>query len=367
MTASVFLWMIRRVRRSRESSRESAGGPSSRRVAAAVLIGIVSSLPGLVPALQLVAEDRRSDTAEANRIQVFQRLPHHLDPTRFKKLKWDRYEIEAAWIGYAMLTLFWLGLHFGFPRSNSQRWFGGFVLATVFIAMGGLLVGWVPRLPDGAPDAQSALFDLRVTLMKFYPFRLCDIFVPAAAAIALTAAIESRRDVQVQRSAAARGAIRLAGGGAVFAGFLVFALVRPIPDRNPSHMKPDEVDDWIAACNWIQHNTPQDAQVRTPPSSWAFKWYAHRAEYDSYKDCPQDAKSILEWRRRQQFIPKWNDAHEQESEYSRDALRELMDQEGITHILCRKDIRFAIEPVYPRGSQKNRRFRVYRLKDILKK
>jgi hypothetical protein len=143
--------------------------------------------------------------------------------------------------------------------------------------------------------------------------------------------------------------------------------LRPIADRNPSHMTPDEFDDWRAVCKWCDENLPPDAVVLTPQASnWGFKWYARRTEYVSYKDCPQDAAGILEWRRRLRFITTWGNENYRDG-YSRAAIRKLAN-EGITHIVASSEVGpFAVRPVYPRGSQKNGRFRVYRVADATSK
>ena len=60
-------------------------------------------------------------------------------------------------------------------------------------------------------------------------------------------------------------------------------------------MSESQLRDWRDVCRWIRENTPEDTVVWTPRGSWAFKWYAERAEYVSRKDCPQDAAGILEW------------------------------------------------------------------------
>jgi len=337
--------------------RESAALERFSKPGAAILLAAVCSLPGLIPAVMLLVENDHPRADEANRIQVFQRLGHHLDPTKFRKTEWLGYEIEAAWLGYACLLLFWLGIRSRTLRDGKERWFCRFVLGTVVIALAGLAVGLVPRLPDGSPDADSALFNLRVSLMKFYPFRLCDVFLPIAAAVTFIRLVEHPKPT---------GRIPWdPWDPAIYSGFLVFALLWPIPDRNPSHMQPKQLADWQSTCRWIERNTPADAHFLTPRASWAFKWYAQRAEYDSYKDCPQDAAGILEWQRRRRFIAEWGERHYGTDPvgYSGESLRELHRKEGITHILCHKDVPMAIDPVYPTGSHTKSRYRVYRLED----
>jgi Domain of unknown function (DUF6798) len=350
----------------------------------ALLLGVLFALPGLVPAVRLVLRENHKSAASANMVQVFDRLGHHLDPRRFRSVEVRDYEIEAAWLGYALLGLFALGLYSQMECNREQTWFGWFVLAAAAIAVGGLFVGLVPRLPNGEPDTSSALFDLRVSLMKFYPFRLADVFIPVAAAVSLVVVLERGNVawISIHARAPLRGAgswslagirihatswLRRLSSPAIFVGFFAFACLRPIRDRNPSHMTRDEFADWQAVCRWCDEELPSDAVVLTPQASnWGFKWYARRTEYVSYKDCPQDAAGILEWRRRLRFITTWGNENYRDG-YSRGALRKLA-KEGITHVVTYPEIGpLAIRPAYPRGSRKNEHFRVYRLKDAKSK
>eukprot|EP00913_Durusdinium_trenchii_P023328 g21906.t1 len=347
-----------------ETPRALSSAERNRRLASAAAVGLLCALPGLIPALWLVLGNPHPDADVANRIQVLERLAHHLDPTRFKSFEAGGYHIFAAWIGYAGLFVFWLSARRRGLGANgstpAQRWFFHFVVMTVVIALAGVLVGWLPRDASGSPETQSPLFDLRVTLMKFYPFRVCDVFVPLAAAIALTRLLELAGTAEP----GSRVRLMVVNAG-LFGGFLLYALLMPIPDRNPSHMTAQQRDDWIAVCRWIRENTPADAQFLTPESSWAFKWYAQRAEYHSHKDCPQDTVRILEWRRRLHFLNAWDEKYPEA--FTNEALRELMREEGITHLVCGADLEplFDIAPIYPPpgDTETDSRYLVYRLSD----
>ena len=102
-------------------------------------------------------------------------------------------------------------------------------------------------------------------------------------------------------------------------------------------------------------NTAKNALILTPvQESWAFKWYAHRAEFVSFKDCPQDGPGILEWNNRLVFLREWSEAALPDG-YSL-AEVDALKRRGITHIIARRLGPFNFEPVY-----KNETFRVYRL------
>lgn len=54
-------------------------------------------------------------------------------------------------------------------------------------------------------------------------------------------------------------------------------------------------DGWIDACRWCRDNTPEKAIFLVPRGCDSFKWEAQRAEAGSWKEIPQDAKSITLW------------------------------------------------------------------------
>src|SRR5690606_8840895 len=54
----------------------------------------------------------------------------------------------------------------------------------------------------------------------------------------------------------------------------------------------------IEACEWCRVNTSPDSLFLTPRLNQTFKWRAERSEVITYKDVPQDAESLLEWKRR---------------------------------------------------------------------
>src|SRR5204862_3510161 len=54
--------------------------------------------------------------------------------------------------------------------------------------------------------------------------------------------------------------------------------------------------EWKNLCRWIRAKTPPDAKFITPRNQQTFKWYAERAEVVTWKDIPQDAAGLVEWR-----------------------------------------------------------------------
>jgi hypothetical protein len=86
----------------------------------------------------------------------------------------------------------------------------------------------------------------------------------------------------------------------VLPGWHISAAVRrraldPVP---PADAKILDYAAWVDACDWIAKNTPRDALFLTPRLNLTFKWRTGRPEVVNRKDVPQDAATIVEWRRR---------------------------------------------------------------------
>jgi hypothetical protein len=60
--------------------------------------------------------------------------------------------------------------------------------------------------------------------------------------------------------------------------------------------------DWVACCRWIEQNTEQDATFLTPRTQQTFLWYAQRAEVVNWKNCPQDARGVVQWLKRYEYV-----------------------------------------------------------------
>jgi hypothetical protein len=75
----------------------------------------------------------------------------------------------------------------------------------------------------------------------------------------------------------------------------------PLPGRvGPASRADSKVNAaaWATVCDWVRANTPADARFLTPRGAASFTWRTDRAEVVSWKNSPQDARSLLEWRRR---------------------------------------------------------------------
>jgi len=292
-------------------------------------LGLLSlaALPGLIPVVQLITTRVPADVAsDATYIQVFYRLAHHLDPMMF---------LARAYLGYAALTIVWLVLMRWESPGPLRRW-NTIVAFSLLFALVGIAIAWGPRPAHLMPAAIA-----RGSLLKFYPFRLADILLPLAVTLQGVATLASLRSP-------AAGLIC----GLVFAAGLVRA--DSLVHRDLATQRANA--DWIAACTWIDRNLPANALVYAPPNRDTFKWYARRAEYISFKDCPQDAVGIVEWNRRLNFVKTWFQDRYDDEFYSTSELRRLKAEAGITHILTDR-----LGPMEPDPVYENESFQVYDL------
>lgn len=307
---------------------------------------LLTALPGLLPALQVLRDTQvtRSEAELANFIQVFWRLKHHLDPTEFS---------EAAWLSAAVL-LTTAGLA-GFAlcrtpvpaatRVRVQR-LGVLLGMVTLIAAAGVLIGWhwVP-----ARDMQG--WEWRAALLRFYPFRLFDGLLGVVTALLLCLGWQHR--VWPLRRAGYGGNRQTAAGLrswplAVHGAALAWLLLAWSDSRHrtPNGYTPEAYADWQSACAWIREHTPADALFLTPRESFAFKWFAERAEYVVYKDCPQDAAGILEWNRRLWYLNGWTQRSSADGVYDAADLSRLRDATQIDYVVTRILGPFESAPVY---------------------
>ena len=365
LTCGVFAGLVWLVKNRLDGQQSRASLPPAASMAVSLSLLVVTMLPGLIPALGIDGQGSSNLVFRADYIQLFYRLAHHLNPTRFSMAAYGGYALLIAFAAFALRGNWW---------DRRQNWFAWFVLGSILIAVFGLIAGWSADPPRRLPTTIFSFDAIRMKLLKFYPFRLADVMVPVAAAVA-TAVLAAgwirrevgwirREDGWIRREDASRaGESRPTREGKcwlLFSGLIVFALLQPAVDRNPSKLPPDRLADWIAACQWIAGNTPTDAHVITPMTeSWAFKWYADRAEWVVPKDCPQDAAGILEWNRRLRMLRRWRVQADKSDVISEELLQRLRSETAASHIMATGEKTFAIEPIH-----RNDSYAVYRLADV---
>jgi hypothetical protein len=114
--------------------------------------------------------------------------------------------------------------------------------------------------------------------------------------------------------------------------------------------------EWQQACQWLRQHTEPESLILTPRESFGFKWFAERAEYVCYKDCPQDAAGILEWDRRLWLLHEWTLQSSQDGLYDARDLELLRQRTGCDYILTRILGPFADQPVW-----QGREWSIYRV------
>ncbi len=333
-----------------------------------LLLLLLLSLPGLIPVAQLLLESAPAATKySATYIQVYYRLAHHLDPMLFPL---------RAYAGYVVLLALWMFFSRGGNQTAEGRLFHRIVGWSVLFACAGLLIGGGPRPPHLMP-----YFAERMHLLKFYPFRLADVLVPLATSIAAVGWWERRvgpagPNAEVASETVSGVANDAEPGGSrpplrkrkktgltpavgLCALLFVLALGRAHSVAEVNRYSGELRADWLDACRWIDGHLPADALVQAPHNGWAFKWFAGRAEYVAFKDCPQDAAGIVEWNRRLLFLKKWYEDQYVDQFYSADELRGLRRETGITHLLTDRLGPLELEPVY-----RNETFQVYDLSSL---
>lgn len=283
---------------------------------AALLTGI--ALAGIIPALAAVSGATAAQTLYANYVQVFYRLAHHLDPMQFS---------ATGYAGYAALILVSAIVYrFSSGADRNTQLIARYAAAAGVIACAGVLIGAGPR-----PPQQMPLWELRMALLKFYPFRLFDVMLPLFTSILVAGLFSTRRLSSLLVPGRARWSLLACG--------FVAALCLNARLGSINHMTSEQERDWLATCTWVRDNTASDALVYSPKEGWAFKWFAQRPEYVSRKDCPQDAAGIREWNTRLNAIRDWGQASENyrpEGGYSRTAAHALSKRTGIIYIVSRR-------------------------------
>jgi hypothetical protein len=245
--------------------------------------GGLLALIGLVPVLSLTWHEPVDVVSEANRIYVFDRLPHHLAlltlPGTEPALRLTRHAVLllGVWLGYraAKRTVV--------PIEPIRR-VTYFALGAAFIALTGFII-------------ELGLWDeplLAARLLRYYWFRLTDFAAPMAfslTAIAVViAGLENKR-----RWATVCLIAALLVEGCYQVEVTVPRWMNPIP---PADARMTDYAAWVDVCDWVAANTPPDALFLTPRLNQTFKWRAGRPEVANRKDIPQDAHTMVEWSRR---------------------------------------------------------------------
>jgi len=323
----------------------------------ALLLGGVLALPGIVPALQLTQGVSVETAAEANEIYVFERIPHHLAPLALRSSELIKRSLRfgAMVLGFVALWLLVKNNATSFfswstVDPTQATWPSALTILMRF-AWGSLalsLFGLAWELANWNHPALAA------KLLKYYWFRLADIAVPLAMAMAvgwLVSVLLERRP---------RGAALLL---LVTISFPVWALLdssleryqNPIP---PADRKMKDPLAWKEACLWARENTPSDALFLVPRSSQSFEWYAYRKGLVTWKDVPQDAASLVSWRNRYfDVFQRTNEGNGERSfvplaEQGADRIRQLAKRYQADYVITQEYPPLLLPAIYSNGAYK---------------
>jgi hypothetical protein len=316
--------------------------------------GLVLSLPGLIPGWLLTRGFAPQTVDEANQIYVYYRLPHHLLPSAFSPDKYAAYgALLAAFVVLGVLTV-----REGKLDGRARRLWG-VVAGALLIGAAGMAIFLVTQ--NNPP--------LAAKLLRFYFFRASDALLPLGASLTCGVLAMRWASSHPKRSATlivVAVLISAAGIGARF--FDRQRDFRPGADRQalPAFPDPRETeaayDAWRRLGQWIDSHTPPGARFLTPRAQQTFKWYAQRAEVVTWKDVPQDAAALVEWRRRFDEIYGpigWRGL----TAYSDEQLADLARKYDAQYIVIdrrRAARRLGLERVYPAWPHENLYYEVYR-------
>ncbi len=352
----------------------------------AAIIGLL----GILPAASGLSGPDIVEKVSAAQVHVYMRLPHHLSPQLFA---WQRH--VAAATSLSVLTLLTIWWRFSANPSRHRQLTDislgpgalqlrglGLLLSCAWVAVGfsliGLALDWT--LTRSRPD-------LGAKLLRFYWFRWSDIAVPLACSLVfwkLAAPYAPNGDRRGPRVFSLRQHVQIALATLsllIVAGIQFDRSLKPMvpaADRlvveavGRNAIDTDRYVDWLAACQWIEHNTPTDSLWFTPKYQQSFKWHAQRAEVYCWKDVPQDNASVIQWYHRVQRCAPPRDTHGVIQDWSTEQLLDLSREYGFRWVLL--DLSYqtvppALEFMYPTADRgkyvENKSFAVFRIPEGL--
>jgi hypothetical protein len=364
-----------------------AGRPSTWTLLPALVGSLFLALPGIVPTLNLMRGIEPDVAREAARIYVFDRLPHHLVFHTF-----------GLWyyVRHALLFLVWIILAWKLRTHDPSRRLSLVLIGAATIALFGILIDLVGLMNMRLEGRSLLEYQLRVApRLRLYWFRLEDALLPAATALAFIAWLSRLQATQPVRAnwlliasivAAGlnmadlcywRSQVRVPDSVIQQRPTLdsrprwwldeprpISRMFRPLPGSDRLLTAHEWLAHWQAACRWIAENTPADARFLTPRRQQTFVWYAGRAQVASWKDIPQDARSIAMWKRAlDDLYPSEEDHwHEDLAAFSDAQLVALARKYRCQYIVIdrtRSSRRIALPRVYPPFREENPAFEVF--------
>jgi len=318
-----------------------------------VLGGLGLAAAGVVPVLGLSEGADAVTRAAAAKIHVVERLPHHLLLRAFAPGMVARHLLAAMvwWLFRCVPTAA------SPPLQAARRRVDRFILASLVISLAGCGISLLE--PFAATVAYS--------LLRFYWFRLADVLVPFGLATAAAAVLAD--DGAITRLVAWRpGRVRLLVAALVCLGLAGESRHWPLPGRTAVEARSDSKVDaaaWRETCDWVAAHTPIDAVFLTPRGAASFTWWTGRLEVANWKNSPQDARSLVAWRRRfaDCFSRDGSFANMERSTaaFGPERMSRVAEQYGATHAIIPSDLP-GLDALPFERLHANRGYAVYRLK-----
>ncbi|MCL2005055.1 MAG: hypothetical protein FWG73_02715 [Planctomycetaceae bacterium] len=357
-----------------------------------LVIGGLIALCGLIPGLMLDAGACGEVVRQAHQIYVFGRLPHHLVPYEFR---------DSFLLRFLLLTCVWIFLC-RITGGRRLRLFNGFIWGTLVLAAIGMILAyglrdnrelsatllrfyWF-RLADIAVPMGIAIGGMRLCLLHVK--RIKSASIPSLAVVLCILAVKTVTYFTVTylcfvylKLSPPDSTVPWAITLLVFFGslywlqklfvfrvpalalalfFITIVFYAPLTAMpkyadlrtHAVHCRSEPVGpngrraaaEWIDMCQWIEANTPRTAKFWIPRDGQTFKWHARRADVGVWKNIPQDAASIVVWRRSMEELFRYKN---EEGETMTDRLlttllnakteseiAELQAKYGFDYIIC---------------------------------
>lgn len=326
----------------------------------ALILAVLISLPGVVPALALNSTADPEIIREANQIYVFERLDHHLV---FHRLPFGFIARHAALM--VAFPVLWKLLSRGRRNEVIVGPFPRFVASGMLIA----LIGAVSdQLLLGHPQLAAAV-------LRYYWFRLSDVMTPLGVTFALL--IWQQQVLTVRPGAAKKFLAAVVLLVSVNVAHTVIknyldprpgAVVQAYPARYlPVSERLSRWQEWLQLCQWVSEHTQPTDLFLTPRHQQTFKWDTGRPEVVNGKDIPQDAEGIVAWRGRMDEIFPYTVGFANLRAHGERRLTELSRKYGFRYIVL--DRRVSAWPlrfprIYPESSETASSYEVYRVPGV---
>lgn len=225
---------------------------------------IISSLPGLIPALSLLS-DHHPDKSYAESIFVFFRHPHHLDPT-----SWP----ISHYIKFFSFFGLWLIVRRWYKPSSQERWFARFIFVSFVITVCSLILGYAT---------------LSTTFLKLHPYRLTPPLLCLAMSFMIINAIISHISQQKIRLVVICG-IFIITSYFIPRGLYVYA--KKQFQSTPTKIARQDI------YNWLADHISSDTYIITNPAWSDVQWKTGQSTLISFKLIPFTTDRIIEWHKR---------------------------------------------------------------------